>query len=328
MAIEGVASVTPWVEEKAWAVYRDQEAIIDLRGVGYEYGHLTGIDSMIAEGSWTIGRGSNGTVGQILLGSELYYRLGISRMSNMPIRLLIPHREGNLGITLDESFNSSLTYPTGYFLIQQDLDSRYALCDIEVVRHLLDYSDDECSVVAIGLKSGASKERVRGTVMEKMAEYNPSQSFLCKDRMEQQPLYYKIFRSERLAIYLILGLITLVASLTQVASTRLLVIEKRNVSKTLQAIGLNEQDVRRVYCLQGVIITATGCLFGLLLGGIVCLAQQQFGVVPMGENFVTPAFPVAMRGIDFLWVFLIVMGIGSVVVTLTVRQTAVFPSHP
>jgi len=61
-----------------------------------------------------------------------------------------------------------------------------------------------------------------------------------------------------------------------------------------------------------------------LAGFVVCLLQQRYGLVKMGDNFVTPYFPVAMRGVDFLAVFAIVMAIGTLGVVATVRQTPVF----
>ncbi|KWW30187.1 MAG: lipoprotein-releasing system permease protein [bacterium P3] len=325
---DGVAEVSQLVEEKAWATYRGQQAIVQLRGIDGSYIRQTGLDTLLADGAWMVGQKDSGGIEHIVLGGEIYYRLGISPYSNAPIQLFIPRRGTGIGTTMDEAFNSSAVYPSGYFVIQQDIDSRYAVCDISLIRRLLDYDDDVCTALSVSLTSRASVRQVRQTLLDKLGQAYPDITFRCRDRMEQQPLYYKVFRSERLAIYIILSLITLVASLTLVASMRLLVIDKRDDSATLRALGLTEHAIRQVYVWQGAMITAAGCVTGLLLGFAVCLLQQRFGIVKMGENFVTTSFPVAMRGIDFLSVFLIVMAIGGLAVITTVRRTSVFRTRP
>lgn len=327
-ATDGVDDVAPIVEEKAWATYREHQAIVQLRGIDSHYTRQTGLDTLLADGVWMLGQADSGGMPYLVLGGELYYHLGISRYSNSPIQLLIPRRGSTIGTTLEDAFNGSLAYPTGYFVIQQDIDSRYAVCDIALTRQLLDYADDEYTALSVSLQPKADAKKVRTALLERLGDACPDVRFQCRDRMEQQPLYYKVFQSERLAIYLILSLITLVASLTLVASMRLLVIDKRDGSNVLQALGLTERDVRKVYTLQGMMIVATGCIVGLLAGFVVCLLQQRLGIVKMGENFVTEAFPVAMRGIDFLYVFLIVMVIGTLAVVTTVRQTPVFRTRP
>lgn len=321
--IDGIDDIAPIVEEKAWAIYRNHQAIIQLRGIDNHYTHQTGIDTLLADGLWLLGQNNSDNVHHLVLGSELYYRLGISRYSNSTMQLLIPRRSGAIGTSLEDAFNSSLAYPTGYFVVQQDIDNRYAVCDIALVRQLLDYSDDTYTALSVSLLPNANQKNVRLALTDILHQAYPDIQFQCRNRMEQQPLYYKIFQSERLAIYLILSLITLVASLTLVASIRLLIIDKRNSSNVLQAIGLTERDVRNVYTLQGMMIVATGCIVGLIIGIAVCLIQQHYGIVKMGENFVTQSFPVAIRGIDILYVLLIVMVIGILAVVTTVRHTKV-----
>jgi lipoprotein-releasing system permease protein len=60
---------------------------------------------------------------------------------------------------------------------------------------------------------------------------------------------------------------------------------------------------------------------GLVVGFVICFIQQRFGLVKMGSNFVVTAFPVAMRAIDFLLTFLLVMGLSSLAVFFAVRRS-------
>ena len=144
-----------------------------------------------------------------------------------------------------------------------------------------------------------------------------------RDRFDQQPLYYKVFRSERLGIYLILALIILISTLNLVASLSLLIIDKQHDISTMRSMGMTTQSMRRMFFEEGLLISAVGIAVGLLLGFVVCFLQQQFGLIRMGDNFVVSAFPVAMRGIDFLSTFLLVAFLSSIAVFLTTRRAKI-----
>ena len=139
--------------------------------------------------------------------------------------------------------------------------------------------------------------------------------FTVKDRFEQQPIYYKVFRSERLGIYLILALIVLISTLNLVASLSLLVLDTKRDIATLRSLGMPRSNIRRIFRTEGVMISAIGVVAGLLLGFVICFLQQHFGIVK--------AFPVAMRGIDFLITFLLVMSLSSLSVLLAVRKSKI-----
>lgn len=125
-SMDGVADLSPIVEEKSWATYGQNQAIVQLRGVERNYAQMTGIDSMIYDGSWIYGQQahpSSAISHAILLGGEIYYQLGVSRHSNVPLMLHIPKRSSGIGFTMDDAFNQAIAYPSGFFVIQQDIDN-------------------------------------------------------------------------------------------------------------------------------------------------------------------------------------------------------------
>ena len=92
---------------------------------------------------------------------------------------------------------------------------------------------------------------------------------------------------------------------------------------TLRAIGMDTADIRRTFRYEGVMISLVGVVAGLLLGFIICFVQQQFGIVKMGNNFVTDAFPVAMRAVDFVATFAMVTVLSLLAVMFTVRKARI-----
>ena len=325
---DGVATVSQIAEENAWMTYRHNEAIVSLRGVDGNYHLVTGLDTLLYEGIYRFtdtvaapddeGDTMLTTVHYLLMGAEVYYNLGVRDVSNIPVAIHIPKRGVALGLTMDEAFNTGYALPGGNFYIQQDIDNRYVVTDIDFVRQLMDYADDECTTLAIALQPGARVSKVETAVAAQLGD-----GYRVLDRFEQQPIYYKVFRSERLGIYLILALIVLISTLNLVASLSLLMMDKRHDIATLRSMGMPARQVRRIFRIEGVLIAAMGVAAGLLLGFFVCFVQQQWGVVKMGSNFVVNAFPVAMRGIDFLLTTAMVMALSTFAVLFAVRKSKV-----
>ena len=320
---EGVATVSQMVNETAWITYGSNQAIVRLRGVDADYRLVSGLDTLLTEGTYRLGEGADGLT-YLLVGGEVYYTLAMRLHSNHAAAIHIPKRGSTaMGFTMDQAFNSGYAYPAAYFFIQQDIDRQYVVTDIDFVRRLMDYAPDEVSALAIKLNPGANPRKVKRLVAAHL-DRTAAQPLVVKDRYDQQPLYYKIFRSERLGIYLILSLIVLISTLSLVASLSLLVINKRRDIFILQSMGLTRQRLRRTFRAEGILICAVAVAAGLVIGFVVCWLQQRFGIIRMGDgNFVVSTFPVAMRGIDFAATFLLVMAISTASVTLTVQRAKI-----
>lgn len=319
---EGVERVARIVTETAWMTYGQNQAIVKLRGVDTNYAALTGIDTLLALGEYRLT--AEGTT-TLVVGGQIFHDLAMRLPSAIPAAVHIPKRgTTSLGLTMDQAFNIGYAYPVGNFFIQQDIDRQYVLTDIAFVQRLMNYAPDECTSLALGLKPGADVDEVKRSLtpapLQKRGE-SPAPALVVKDRHDQQPLYYKIYRTERLGIYLVLSLIVLISTLSLVASLSLLIINKRDDIFILRSMGMERRTIRRAFLAEGLLICAMAVVLGLVLGFVVCWLQQTFGIIRMGDgNFVVSTFPVSMRAVDFLATFLLVMAISTPSVALTVRR--------
>ena len=340
VATDGIAHVSQMVEENAWLTLRQAEAIVQLRGVDESYGRACGLDTLIAEGEYLLkaesgkrkaesddwGAKSEGIdyepepqLDFLQLGWNIMIRMGVNSMTNTPLAVHIPKRgTASIGFSMDEAFNNGYAYPAGAFRIQEEIDDLYVVADIDFVRRLMSYAPDEVTALAITLddpaKLGSAKRQLQSLLGD---------GFSVKDRFEQKPLYYKIFRSERLGVFLILSLIVLISTLNLIASLSLLIINKRKDIATMRALGMDRQQIRRVFFTEGLLIALVGVVAGLMLGLVVCLLQQHFGIVKLGANAIVDAFPVAMRLVDFVATFLVVTLLSTLVVAFTVRRAKI-----
>lgn len=325
MRTEGVERVARIVTETAWVTYGQNQAIVKLRGVDTNYAALTGIDTLLALGEYRLT--AEGTT-TLVVGGQIFHDLAMRLPSAIPAAVHIPKRgTTSLGLTMDQAFNIGYAYPVGNFFIQQDIDRQYVLTNIAFVQRLMNYAPDECTSLALKLAPGADVDEVKRSLtpapLQKRGE-SPAPALVVKDRHDQQPLYYKIYRTERLGIYLVLSLIVLISTLSLVASLSLLIINKRDDIFILRSMGMERRTIRRAFLAEGLLICAMAVVLGLVLGFVVCWLQQTFGIIRMGDgNFVVSAFPVSMRAVDFLATFLLVMAISTLSVALTVRRARV-----
>ncbi|MBP5515738.1 MAG: ABC transporter permease [Bacteroidales bacterium] len=309
--VSGVDQVSAIVEENALIRYGKSDVIVTLRGVDKNYGSASGIDTLVAEGSYLL---KEDGVNYLLVGWTIMANLGVNSMSNIPMTVYIPKR----GTTSVLSVDSAFAFPSGTFRIQEEIDKKYVIADIDFVRNLMSYESDEVTALAITLNDDADLEKVKALLQAKLGD-----GFTINDRYDQNPLYYKVFRSERLGVFLVLTLIVLIASLNLIASLSLLIINKRKDIHTLRTLGLSTPHIRKVFFTEGILIALVGVVSGLVLGAVICLLQQKYGIVKLGANAVVPAFPVAMRAIDFIATFLIVTVISTLIVLFTVRRAKI-----
>src|SRR5690606_19845886 len=148
-----------------------------------------------------------------------------------------------------------------------------------------------------------------------------------KNREQQNPTLYKIVRTEKWAVFVIIAFTGIIALFNIVGSLTMLVIDKKKDISVLMGLGASNSLIRRIFFYEGLLISLIGCVAGLVLGLLFCLSQQAFGWVRFGEgeNLITEVYPVDIRYSDFVLVFLTVFVISALISLvsslLSVKQT-------
>jgi ABC-type lipoprotein release transport system permease subunit len=122
-------------------------------------------------------------------------------------------------------------------------------------------------------------------------------------------------KSERLAAFIIMLFIIFIASFSIIGSVTMLIIEKKDDIFTLLSIGSSVKLIRRVFFTEGWLITITGSLIGLVLGGVISYMQLKFGIVtfPDEGNYIVQAYPIDIKITDFIVTFLSVTALGTLI---------------
>lgn len=301
--LDQVMEVSSMVEENALLVYGDRQTISTVRGVSPNYHLATGIDTMIGDGEYKL---YNQSTPQAVIGRGIKYMLNIEPEFADVLKIIVPHRTAKIHLDPNRALNTKRIRPAGYFISQPEIEVKYIIVPLDFAQSLFDYNQ-EISALEIKLDPQYNESRAQKNIEEIVGN-----QFKVKNRVQQNELLYKTMQSEKWAIFFILAFILLVASFNVVGTLTMLIIEKKNDIQTLRNLGTKLKTIKRTFLLEGLIVSFLGALTGLLIGSIICLIQQEFGVVKLqgAESFVIDAYPVRIMFTDIIIVLVIVSGIG------------------
>ncbi len=304
--LPGIAAVTPVIEENALVKYREKQTIATFKAIDPPYLRSTGIDSMIFLGEPVL---NEDDVDFTLVGAGVGSKLGLQGYDeNYLVQIYVPKKGEHTVLNPEKAFNRKGIFCGGIFSIQQDFDSRYLLLPISFARELVQ-EEKKVTGLEINVKADDNVEKTGKQVAEILGE-----DFKVLDRYQQQPLLYKVMRSEKLAVYLVLSFILLIAAFNLIGALLMLAIEKKKDMAILMSMGATPKLIQNIIMLEGLILSFTGAVAGIILATIVCWLQMKYGFVKIaeGSTFVIQAYPIAFKIWDFVLVLVTVIVLGFV----------------
>ncbi len=311
--LDGIAVFTEVLEENALFSYREKKHIGLIKGVSRNYAELTGVDSMMVDGSFQLWRGSQPLA---IMGQGVAYYLNANLAQFDPLMIYMPKRGKASLLSPENAFAKKIIMPSGVFAIQLEFDSQYVIVPIEFARNLLDYNNNEVTAVEIKLKDGVSNERF----IEK-AQKLLGNRYKVLNRFQQNEALYKTMKSEKFAIGLILTFILIIASFGIIGSLSMLIIDKRKDVETLRSMGADNDLIQKIFMAEGMLISLGGTIIGTLLGLFICWLQIAFKPVKLhgSGNFIIDAYPVDIQFHDISIILMTVFVIGFLAARFPVR---------
>lgn len=318
--LDEVAVATDVLEDQALAVYGDRQQMVTIKGVDDNYDKLTHIRQILeGDGDYAL-HAADMNYG--ILGLGVAYQLGIGYTYREPLKIYAPRREGQINMAnLQDGFVEDELYSPGilFSIKQGKYDKRYIITAIQFTRHLFD-RDGELTSLELRLKPGSNFERVKAKIQEMAGT-----RFVVRDRYEQQEDTFRIMKVEKLMAYIFLTFILIIACFNIIGSLSMLMIDKRNDVVTLRNLGASDRQIIRIFLFEGRMISAIGAVIGIAIGLLLCLLQQQFGLIGLGStegSFVVDAYPVSVHPWDIVVVFFTVLAVGFISVWYPVHYFA------
>lgn len=300
-----VGSVRYTLEDNVFLTYGDRQSLARARGVEDSFAEQEGLAAHIYEGTFTLHKGdAPGAVA----GSLLAQSLGIHPRFVDPLVLYYPDKDGHISPSNPAaSANSRKVFPTGLMSISTDTDASLLLIPLSTMQALTGSGPDTVSGVEISLKDNS-----RRAVRRFKKEYSSADCVLL-DRYEQQATLFKMMKYEKAAVFLILIFVVLIVALNIYGSLSMLIIEKEGDIATLRALGASDGLVRRIFVLEGWLISLAGMAVGLVAGLGLALLQQKLGIIKLPGNFLVDAYPVVVKPWDIAFTVLAVAAIGFII---------------
>jgi lipoprotein-releasing system permease protein len=306
--IKGVAFYTEVVEGNALLKFEDKQCVATIKGVSKEYESMSRFDTLIQEGKFNLAKNN------IIIGKGIGYVLNTGPQELFtPISVFAPKRGITNSVNPEEALNELKVYPSGAFTINDEFDYNYALMNIDKARSLFDYTTEVTSI-ELGIKKDADREKVQLEIEKTLGE-----KYEVKNREQQNALLYKTLKSEKLWVFAILVFILIIATFNIIGCLTMLIIEKKKDITIMHYMGADINLIRKIFLVEGILITILGALSGLILGTFICWLQIKFSFVKFNEGFAAEAFPISFNVSDYLWITLAVLSIGFIASWYPVR---------
>lgn len=306
------------LQDNALVRYRDRQGVATLKGVDDQYKNLARIDSVLIDGEFKL---NDEVANYANLGIGLAFSLGVNAGFVSPLEIYVPKRDERVNMSNPaSSLNLEYAFIGAVFRTDQQVyDDSYMIVPLSLARSLFHY-DKEVSAVELRVKEGYDVASVKKEIQRIIGD-----NFVVKDRFEQQEASFKMMQVEKWMTFLILTFILAIALFNVVGSISMLMIEKQADVRTLRNMGANDMLIRRIFLFEGWMISSFGALIGITLGVILCLLQQEWGLIKLGESseaFIIDAYPVRVEMADIVTIFLTVITIGFLAAWYPVRYLA------
>ena len=193
-------------------------------------------------------------------------------------------------------FNVKGIFETGL----SEFDERYVFCDIGQIRKLNRWEDDEVGLVEVWIDDVEAMDEVNAKLY-----FNIPGDLASYTARESNPQIFDWLALLDTNVWLILGLMFLVAAITVISMLLIIIIEKTSTIGLLKAMGASNGFVRKVFLQRSVRILLLGMLIGNVIGIGFCLIQQYTGFIHLNpETYYLSAVPIELH-----WTTIVVLNL-------------------
>lgn len=277
LAIEGVSGYSKIIEERVLFMFDGREQVAYLKGVDTKFSEVNEVKKTLYQGEWLSPKTT-----QVVVGYGIAQKLSLGLFDyNSPFEVFVPKSGAKNFENPENAFNKAILSPVGIYAISEELDSKYVFADLELTQELLDYKSNQISGIEVQIKPNANEEQIKEDIQNLF-----DSNYTIKTRAQLNDSLYKMLNTENVAVYLIFTLVIIIALFNLIGALIMMILDKRPNLKTLFNLGVEVKDLRKIFLLQGTLLSSVGGIIGLVLGIILVLLQQQFEII-----MITPTLP-------------------------------------
>jgi len=277
--IDGVVSYSKIIEERVLFVFDDKQEVTYLKGVDVNFSQVNTIKKKLFNGEWL-----EPDTYQVVIGYGIAQKFSLGLLDyNNPLEILAPKPGRGAIENPEQAFNKTEVLPVGIYAISEDLDSKYVFSDLGLAQELLEYKTNQISGIEVKTKSDADQNAV---ISKLQTIFN--HKITVKNRAQLNESLYKMLNTENIAVYLIFTLVIVVALFNLIGALIMMILDKKGNLKTLFNLGTEIKDLRKIFLLQGTLLSVFGGIIGLILGIVFVLLQEHFQLIMITSTLAYP----------------------------------------
>ncbi|MFV8341386.1 ABC transporter permease [Flavobacterium sp. XS2P39] len=277
--INGLVWYTKIIEERVLFTFGGKQEVTYLKGVDSNFSKVNAIETKLFNGQWFKPHTYQVVVGY---GIAQKFSMGLLDFNNQ-LEVLVPKPGKGAIENPEQAFNKTDIIPVGIYAISEDLDSKYVFADLGLAQELLEYKTNQVSGIEIKVKTGADESAIIDQLQTIF-----DNTITVKNRAQLNESLYKMLNTENIAVYLIFTLVIVVALFNLIGALIMMILDKKGNLKTLFNLGTEIKDLRKIFLLQGTLLSVFGGIIGLALGIIIVLLQQQFQLIMITPTLAYP----------------------------------------
>lgn len=311
-----VAVASETVEDNALVKYGERQDPVLIKGVSDQFKEMVDTKRLVTSGEFSL---REGDVDFCVAGIGVAINLGLRTDNITPIEIYSPKRDVKIQLANPaNAFTTAYTYPAGVFALNQaKYDDQIILVSLDLARELFRYNNEVTSL-DIKLKENVSSNDAESKIQKQLGD-----NFIVKNRFEQQADSFRMVNIEKWVTFLILSFILIIAVFNVVSSLSMLILDKSADIDILRNMGAENNLITRIFKIEGWLISMSGAIAGIVIGLVLCLIQQHFGILKLGQTpgaFIVDSYPVEVIFTDILFVFITVSIIGGLIVLYPVNN--------
>ena len=271
------------IEERVFLEYNDKNEVAYIKGVQENYTSITHIDSVVHLGNWLDEEFTNTAV----VGNGISRKLSLGILNfGEPLSIMVP-KPGVGFVNPNNAFYKSNVQVVGLYSGTEEFESKFVFVSLKDAKNLLRFKENQITGIELKLVENAKPDLFAEQLQEQLGG-----KFKVQTKEQLNEVFYKVINTENFVSYLIFTLIVIIALFNVIGAIIMMIIDKKSNLKTLYSLGATIKEIKKVFIVQGFLLTFLGMLIGLTLGVLIVFIQKEFGLFMITENF---AYPVEFR---------------------------------
>ena len=305
--IEGVDFVSKVIEDRAIASYNGIEIPVYIKGADSSFSFQNRLNKNIVEGDFILKKNNSSYA---VVGRGVKYKISLNlndNFNNLILYSVSPDFSFIPSGIQKKPFNQMSIIPSGVFAIEQQIDNNFIISSIAFAEKLFEKKN---KITALELKINEKQDvyKIKSDIKNIVGDdYN------VLTIEEQHSDLYKILKTEKLIVFIIFSFILIISSFNIFFLLSMHAIDKKRDLSILLSLGLTEKSIKKIFYFESMIISILGIIIGGALGVLLCVLQNEYGLVSLGmETAIIKYYPVKVKLDDILIIVSIVFFISII----------------